>query len=77
MGQRDPYEAEMAMRQVESKNIQWLTVDEVIERCSRKPVRRSRLLARVAHRTRPAGGSVAASYRGRSRVVSNSYHLRD
>lgn len=77
MGQRDPYEAEMAMRQVESKNIQWLTVDEVIERCSRKPVRRSRLLARVAHRPRPTSSSAAASYRGRSRAVSSTYRLRD
>ncbi len=77
MGRRDPYEAEMAMRQVESKNIEWLTVDEVIERCIRKPVRRSRLLARVAHRARAATGMAKPAYRRESKAISNGYRLRD
>ncbi|MGC9260205.1 MAG: isochorismatase family protein [Phycisphaerae bacterium] len=77
MGQRDAYEAEMAVRQVESKNIQWLTVDEVIERCSRKPVRRARLLARVAQRARRAAAAPKPTYRGRSKEVAHGYRLRD
>jgi nicotinamidase-related amidase len=77
MGQRDPYEAEMAMRQVESKNIEWLTVEEVIERASRKPVRRSRLLARVAHRTHAATGMAKPAYRRAAKAAANGYRLRD
>ncbi len=77
MGWHDPYEAEMAMRQVESKNIEWLTVDEVIERCNRKPVRHSRLLARLAHRPRGiAGASGGPGYRGRYKTPASRYHLR-
>ncbi len=77
LGQRDPYEAEMAMRQVESKNIQWLTVDEVIEQCTRKPVRRARLSARVKYRARRSAVMPKPTYRGRSKVVSHGYRLRD
>lgn len=34
IGQRDPYEGEMALRQIESKNIEWLTAEEAIARYS-------------------------------------------
>lgn len=77
MSWRDPYEAEMAMRQVESKNIQWLTVDEVIELCSRKPARRSRRLSRLAPRSRGGSLTVSPGYRGRSKSVASGYRLRD
>ncbi len=36
-GQRDPYEGEMALRQIESKNIEFLTVEEVAARYTGKP----------------------------------------
>jgi nicotinamidase-related amidase len=36
-GLRDPYEGDMTWRQLASKNIEWLTVDEVINRFTRRP----------------------------------------
>lgn len=77
MGRRDPYEAEMAMRQVESKNIEWLTVDEAIEQCSRKPVRHSRFLARMAHRPRGVTAAAKTAYRGKYKTLSTRYQLRN
>ena len=37
IGQWDPYEGDMALRQIESKNIQWLTAAQVVERYSPRP----------------------------------------
>jgi nicotinamidase-related amidase len=37
LGQWDPYEGDMALRQIESKNIEWMTAAQVVERYSRKP----------------------------------------
>ena len=34
IGQWDPYEGDMALRQIESKNIQWMTAAEAVERFS-------------------------------------------
>jgi nicotinamidase-related amidase len=41
IGQWDPYEGDMALRQIESKNIAWLTAAEVLEKYGRpQPIRR-------------------------------------
>jgi len=37
IGQWDPYEGDMALRQIESKNIEWLTAAQVVERYSQRP----------------------------------------
>lgn len=41
LGQWDPYEGNMALRQIESKNVEWVTIAQAIERLTpRAPVRR-------------------------------------
>ena len=39
IGQWDAYEGDMALRQIESKNVEWLTVEQAIARMSVKPQR--------------------------------------
>jgi nicotinamidase-related amidase len=39
IGQWDLYEGDMALRQIESKNVEWLTVEQAIVRMSAKPPR--------------------------------------
>jgi nicotinamidase-related amidase len=39
IGQWDPYEGDMALRQIESKNVEWLTVEQAVQRMSVKPQR--------------------------------------
>ena len=53
VAQWDPYEGDMALRQVESKNVEWLTVEQAIERMAVKP-KRPRLIER-----RPAAASAS------------------
>jgi Isochorismatase family len=60
LGQKDPYEGELALRQVESKNIEWFTAAEVIDRFTRKP--RSRKAGRL-HRTFVHDGRMQPAYR--------------
>jgi nicotinamidase-related amidase len=50
LGMWDPYEGDMALRQVESKNVEWLTVDEVAERFSQAARLRAHRAARAAAR---------------------------
>lgn len=50
LGMWDPYEGDMALRQVESKNVQWMTVDEVAERFSQAARLRASRAARAAAR---------------------------
>ncbi len=45
LGMWDPYEGDMALRQIESKNVEWLTVEQAVERMSEKP-KRPRLFER-------------------------------
>ena len=63
LGQKDPYEGELALRQVESKNIEWFTAAEVIDRFSRKP--RSRKTGRML-RTFVHHGRMQPAYRSSS-----------
>jgi hypothetical protein len=56
LGMWDPYEGDMALRQVESKNVQWMTVDQVTERFSQAARLQASRAARAAARAqaRPA-----------------------
>jgi len=40
LGMWDPYEGDMALRQIESKNIEWLTVAQMMEKYGPRPIRR-------------------------------------
>ncbi len=51
LGMWDPYEGDMASRQIESKNIEWLTVDKVIEQCRAVHPNRTSHLLRAKNRT--------------------------
>jgi len=64
IGMWDPYEGDMALRQVESKNIEWLKVDDLNERYSmaarQRAARAARAAARAkAHATTPAPANMA------------------
>jgi hypothetical protein len=52
LGMWDPYEGDMALRQIESKNIEWLTVEQVADRYSvaakTRATREARAKARAA-----------------------------
>ncbi len=58
LGMWDPYEGDMALRQIESKNIEWLTAAQVVERYGVIPrARTTRLLrakSRATHSNMPA-----------------------
>jgi nicotinamidase-related amidase len=63
LGMWDPYEGDMALRQVESKNVQWLTIDQVAERFSQAARQREsravRAAARAKARLAPAPSNMA------------------
>jgi len=50
LGMWDPYEGDMALRQVESKNVEWLTVEQVGDRFSQAARLRASRAARAAAR---------------------------
>jgi len=50
VGMWDPYEGDMALRQVESKNVEWLTSEQVVERYSLAARARATRAARAAAR---------------------------
>jgi len=50
LGMWDPYEGDMALRQVESKNVHWMTVEEISERYSQAARMRATRAARAAQR---------------------------
>jgi nicotinamidase-related amidase len=50
LGMWDPYEGDMALRQVESKNVQWASVDQVAERFSQAARLQASRAARAAAR---------------------------
>ena len=50
LGMWDPYEGDMALRQVESKNVEWLTVEQVGDRFSQAARLRATRAARAAAR---------------------------
>ncbi|HUO06950.1 MAG TPA: isochorismatase family protein [Phycisphaerae bacterium] len=58
IGMWDPYEGDMALRQIESKNIEWLTVDQVAERYGAQNKSRATRLARA--KARATQGNVPA-----------------
>lgn len=66
-GQRDPYEGEMALRQIESKNIEFLSAEEVAARYSSKPRQGLMAASRSARTTasHPAGDTPARTRKAR------------
>jgi nicotinamidase-related amidase len=52
IGMWDPYEGDMALRQIESKNVEWLTVDQVDERYNLTARTRATRAARAAARAK-------------------------
>ena len=64
VGMWDPYEGDMALRQVESKNVEWLTAEEVAERYNAAARQRASRAARAAAR---AKGRHGCSPQSRSR----------
>ncbi len=65
LGMWDPYEGDMALRQVESKNVEWLTVEQVADRFSQaarlRASRAARTAARVQARMAPVHSSLKLS----------------
>jgi len=73
MGQWDPYEGDMALRQIESKNIEWLTAADLVERFSKpKPVARpiARSAARLPSLLRPMSPAASAKRSRRSKAIA-------
>jgi nicotinamidase-related amidase len=72
LGMWDPYEGDMALRQVESKNIEWLTVQQVEERFSMaarsRASRIARAKARAAQGNVPSKSPASAGKRGAFRM---------
>ncbi len=67
VGMWDPYEGDMALRQIESKNIEWLTAEQVADRHSEAARKRASRAARLAARSMapnsPAKSSLPAKKR--------------
>lgn len=61
IGMWDPYEGDMALRQVESKNVEWLTVEQAVARFGTGNRSRATRLARA--RARAIQGNVPAKSR--------------
>lgn len=68
LGMWDPYEGDMALRQIESKNIEWLTAAEAMEKYAPKPVRRTTETPTrpVARPDRPATSTPKSTQKGKS-----------
>ncbi len=74
VGQKDTYEGEMTLLQLESKNIDWLTVEQTIERFTPKlRIVRSGVVARSRRQRRM---KVLPPYRSGSRPNANSPRFR-
>jgi nicotinamidase-related amidase len=52
LGMWDPYEGDMALRQIESKNVEWLTVEQVGDKYSQAARMQATRLARAAARAK-------------------------
>jgi len=59
LGMWDPYEGDMALRQIESKNVEWLTVEQVADRFSQAARLRATRAARAAARAQTRMAPVA------------------
>src|SRR4051812_37287765 len=70
VGMWDPYEGDMALRQIESKNVEWMTADQVAERYNAVTRLRAMRAARAAARAKarpspPANVTMKPKGRGR------------
>lgn len=77
LGMWDPYEGDMALRQVESKNVEWLTADQVEERYNQAARSRASRLARSKARATqgniPGKTSIPAS--GATKSARGSFRI--
>lgn len=68
VGMWDPYEGDMALRQVESKNVEWLTAEQVAEKYNaaarQRATRAARAAARAKARMAPAPTNMAMKPKG-------------
>jgi nicotinamidase-related amidase len=60
IGMWDPYEGDMSLRQIESKNVEWLTVEQVGDRYSAAAKSRATRLARAKSRATQGNRSTQA-----------------
>jgi nicotinamidase-related amidase len=71
LGMWDPYDGDMALRQIESKNVEWFTTEQFIERYRVVPKSRvSRLLRAKARSSQPntSGATLPSKPRGVFRI---------
>ncbi len=72
IGMWDPYEGDMSLRQIESKNIEWLRVEEVVARYGVAPKSRSTRITRAKSRAtqgnKSTGTQRVKSARGAFRI---------
>ncbi len=73
IGMWDPYEGDMALRQIESKNIEWLTVEQVGERFGAQNKSRATRLARA--KARATQGNVPAKTRTTSKSTRGAFRM--
>jgi nicotinamidase-related amidase len=73
LGMWDPYEGDMALRQVESKNIEWLTAEQAADRYSVAARKRASRAARIA--ARAVQGNVAAKSPAPSQAKRGAFRM--
>jgi hypothetical protein len=69
----DPYEGDMALRQIESKNIEWLTVEQLAEKYGPAAKRRMSHLARMQGRA--TQGNVAGATKATGKTTSRAFRM--
>ena len=72
IGMWDPYEGDMALRQIESKNVEWLTVEQAAGRfgplAKRRATREARARARATQGNVPSNPAGVKAPRGAFRI---------
>jgi hypothetical protein len=77
LGMWDPYEGDMALRQVESKNIEWLTAEQVEERYNQAARSRASRLARSKARATQGNipGKTSVPTNGAAKSARGSFRV--
>ncbi len=69
IGMWDPYEGDMSLRQIESKNIEWLTVEQAVARYGVAPKSRATRVARAKSRATQGNAASLSRQSKRTRGV--------
>jgi hypothetical protein len=72
IGMWDPYEGDMALRQIESKNVEWMTAEEAAGRYG--PAAKSRASREARARARATQGNVPAN-QGRAKSPRGAFRI--